>query len=115
MNDRLRKMLDHSKDGKTATKRSLIWGMFMSSTLEASLFMGKNHSEHFHSVENTGKDLTLKQMFDISEKLVVRQSEEIFGVTPINWEDSRSVMKKTSVSRTRRFIHFQILGGALEM
>ena len=34
------------------------------------------------------EDLTLKQMFDISEKLVVGQSDEIFGVTPINWEDS---------------------------
>ena len=30
----------------------------------------------------------MKQMFDISEKLIVGQSDEIFGVTPINWEDS---------------------------
>ena len=27
-------------------------------------------------------------MFDISEKLIVEQSDEIFGVSPINWEDS---------------------------
>ena len=27
-------------------------------------------------------------MFDISEKLIVGQSDEIYGVTPINWEDS---------------------------
>ena len=27
-------------------------------------------------------------MFEISEKLIVGQSGEIFGVTPINWEDS---------------------------
>ena len=27
-------------------------------------------------------------MFDISEKLIVGQSNEIFGVSPINWEDS---------------------------
>ena len=27
-------------------------------------------------------------MFDISEKLIVGQSDEIFEVTPINWEDS---------------------------
>ena len=27
-------------------------------------------------------------MFDISEKLIVGQSDQIFGVTPINWEDS---------------------------
>ena len=27
-------------------------------------------------------------MFDVSEKFVVGQSDEIFGVSPINWEDS---------------------------
>ena len=30
----------------------------------------------------------MKQIFDISEKLIVGQSAEIHGVTPINWEDS---------------------------
>ena len=30
----------------------------------------------------------MKQMFDISEKLIVGQSDEICGVTPIDWEDS---------------------------
>ena len=39
----------------------------------------------FH--QNT-KDLTMKQMFDISEKLITEQSEEIFGISTINWEDS---------------------------
>ena len=29
----------------------------------------------------------MKQMFDISEKFIVGQSDEIFGVSPINWED----------------------------
>ena len=39
----------------------------------------------FH--QNT-EDLTMKQMFDISENLIVEQSDEIYGVKPINWEDS---------------------------
>ena len=43
----------------------------MSSTLEASVFMGKNYSDNLHSIKNTGKNLALKQMFDISEKLMV--------------------------------------------
>ena len=60
----------------------------MSSTLEASVFMEKNYSEILHSIKNTEKNLTLKQMFDTAEKLIVGQSGEIFGVTPINWEDS---------------------------
>ena len=30
----------------------------------------------------------MKQMFDISEKLITEQSDEIFGMSSINWEDS---------------------------
>ena len=29
-----------------------------------------------------------KQMFDISEKLIVEQSDDIFGVSQISWKDS---------------------------
>ena len=57
----------------------------MSSTLEASVFMGKNYQKILHSIKNTGKDLTMKQMFDISEKLIAEQSDEIYGVNTINW------------------------------
>ena len=71
-----------------SNKHSLIWGMFRSSILEASVFMGKNYSDNLHSVRNTGKDLTLKQMFDISEKLTVGLSDEMYGLTPINWDDA---------------------------
>ena len=55
-------------------KHSVIWGMFISSTLQSSVFMGENYSDNWYSIKNT-KDLTMKQMFDISEKLV-------------NWESS---------------------------
>ena len=60
----------------------------MSSTLEASVFMGKNYSEILHSIKNTGNNLTMKQMFDTPEKLRVGQSDEIYEVTPTNCEDS---------------------------
>ena len=59
----------------------------MSSTLQASVFMDKNYSDNLHSIKNT-EDLTMKQMFDISEKLMSEQSDEIYGVNTINWEDS---------------------------
>ena len=40
-----------SKDAmQDSDKHSLIWRMFMSSTFEASVFTGKNYSEHLHSV-----------------------------------------------------------------
>ena len=59
----------------------------MSSTLQASVFMGKEYSDNLHSNKNT-EDLTMKQMLDMSEKLVSEQSDEIYGVNTINWEDS---------------------------
>ena len=37
------------------------------------------YSDILHSVKNTGKHFTLKQMFDISEKLITEQSDEIYG------------------------------------
>ena len=57
VNDRLRKMLDQSsKDAmQDSNKHSLTWRMFVSSTLEASVFMGKNYSENLHSMKNTVK------------------------------------------------------------
>ena len=63
VNDRVRKMLDQpSKDAiQDSNKHSLIWCMFM------SVFKGKNYLEHLDSIKNTGKDLTMKQMFEISE------------------------------------------------
>ena len=50
--------------------------------------MGRNYSDNLHSIKNTGENLTLKRMFDISEKLIVGQSHEIFGVSQISWENS---------------------------
>ena len=61
--------------------------MFMSSTLQASVFMVKNYSDNLHSIKSTGKDLTMKQMFDISEKLITEQGE-IYGVKTIDFQDS---------------------------
>ena len=59
-------------------------GMFMSSTLQASVFMVKNDSDNVHSTKNS-KDLTVKQMFDTTEKLITAQSDEINGIRTINW------------------------------
>ena len=77
--------------------------------------------EKLHSIKNTGNDLTLKQMFDMSEKLIVGQSDEFF------WSVSSqlgkilhgsiclwSMMKKSSVSRMQRFMYSQILCFVLE-
>ena len=56
----------------------------MAVTMESAVFMGKNFQNNRHSIANT-TDLTLKQMFDISAKLVGEQ-DEIFKVDTIPWE-----------------------------
>ena len=62
-------------------EHSIIWGIFMAATMNAATFMGKNFMDNQNSIKNS-TDLTLKKMFDISEKLVSEQ-EEIFNVNKI--------------------------------
>ena len=57
----------------------------MSVTMESAVFMGKNFQNNPNSIVNT-TDLTLKQMFDISTRLVSEQ-DEISGVETIGWEN----------------------------
>ena len=57
----------------------------MSVTMEPAVFMGKKYLNNCHSIANT-KDLTLKQMFDISTRLVSEQ-DEISGLETIGWEN----------------------------
>ena len=89
VNDQVRKRQNQSANDATkdSDKHSVIWRMFMSSTLQASVFMEKNYSDNCHSIKNT-EDLTMKQMFDIFEKLITEQSHEIYGMSTINWEHS---------------------------
>ena len=90
VNGRLRKMLHRSPEDsmQDIDKRSMIWRKFMSLTVEASVFMGKNYSDKLYSIKNTGENLTLKQMFEISEQLILEQSDDIFGVAQISLESS---------------------------
>ena len=87
VNDQVRKRQKRSSMNVTENdeKYSVIWRMFISVTLESAVFMGKNYSDNWHSIKNT-KDLTMKQMFDISAKLVSEQ-DEIYGVKTIDWEN----------------------------
>ena len=74
VNDQVQKRQKQSSKyaTKDSDKHSVIWGMFMSSTLRASVFMVKNYSDNWHSIKNT-EDLTMKQMFDTSEQLITEQ------------------------------------------
>ena len=60
-------------------------GMFMAVTMESAVFMWKNYLNICQPIANT-TDLTLKQMFDISTRLVSEQNE-ISGLETIGWEN----------------------------
>ena len=87
MNDQVRKRQKRSSMNVTENeeKHSMIFGMFMSVTMESAVFMRKNYSDKLHSIKNT-ENLTLKQMFHISTRLVSEQ-DEIYGVKTIDWEN----------------------------
>ena len=67
----------------TGEEHSIIWGMFMAATMNAATFMGKNFSGIQNSIMNS-TDLTQKQMFDITAKLVGEQ-DEINNLDNIQW------------------------------
>ena len=63
-----------SNVAESCTEHSIIWGMFMATTLNAATFMGKNFST-IQSVVKNHESLTLKQMFDVTAQLVNNQEE----------------------------------------
>ena len=70
-----------SNVAESGDEHSIIWGMFMATTLNAATFMGKNFST-IQSVVKNHESLTLKQMFDVTAQLVNNQ-EEINGLDKI--------------------------------
>ena len=86
VNDQVRKRQKRiSSVTGNGEEHSMIWGMFMAVTMESAIFMEKNFQNNRNSIVNTA-DLALKQMFDISAKLVTEQ-EEISGLETIGWEN----------------------------
>ena len=73
-----------SNVAESGEEHSIIWGMFMATTLNAATFMGKNFSTIQSFVKNY-EDLTLKEMFDVTAQLVNNQ-DEINGLDKIQWE-----------------------------
>ena len=103
--DQVRKRQKRSSMNVTENeeKHSMLWGMFMSVTLESAVFMGKNYLDNRHSITNT-KDLRLKQIFDISARLVSEQNE-ISGLETIGWENNS--WKYMSLIGDERVINLQ--------
>ena len=53
-----------SDDAEDCTEHSIIWGMFMATTLNAVTFMGKSYSTMQNVVQNE-ENLALTQMFEL--------------------------------------------------
>ena len=81
--------------------------MLTVATMNAATFMGMNFLDNENSIINT-TDLTLKKIFDISEKLVSEQ-EEIDHV-----DNMDKVMKPFSVFNAQKSTSSQILCCVLE-
>ena len=105
VNDQVRKRQKRSSMNLTENgeKHSMMWGMFMFVTMESAVFMGMNYLNNCHSIANT-KDLTLKQKFDISARLVSEQ-DEISGMETIGWENHS--WKYMSLIGEERIINLQ--------
>ena len=69
-----------SSNAENCTEHSIIWGMFMATTLNAATFMGKNYSTIQSVVKN--HESTLKQMFDVTAQ-IIHNEEEITGLDKI--------------------------------
>ena len=75
-----------SSVAESGEEHSIIWRMFMATTMNAATFMGKSFSTIQSFVQNY-EGLTLKQMFDVTAQLVNNQ-EEINGLDKILWGKS---------------------------
>ena len=72
-----------SNVAESDAEHSIILGGFMAATMNAATFTGKNFSTIQNFIMNS-EDLTLKQMFDITAKLVSDQ-DEINCLDKIYW------------------------------
>ena len=75
----------------------------MAVPMESAVFMGKKYQHNCHSIANT-TDLTLRQMFDISARLVSEQ-DEISRLETMGWENHS--WKYLSLIGDERIINLQ--------
>ena len=63
---------------------AMIWGIFMSATMNAAVHLGQGHQENLRTTKNTDFE-EAEPLCDISQKLILNQSEELFGISTIHW------------------------------
>ena len=53
--------------------------------MKAAIHLGEDHNENFVTYRNTNFD-ALKTLFDITQKLILKQKHEILNVSTIEWQ-----------------------------
>ena len=92
-----------SNVAESGEEHSIKWRMFMATTLTAATFMGKNFSTIQSFIMNS-EDLALKQMFDVTAKLVGEQ-DEINNSDNIHWR--KNSWKRLSLIGVETVINLQ--------
>ena len=93
-----------SNVAESGEEHSIIWGMFMAATMNAATFMGKNFSTIQNFIMNS-EDLTLKQMFDITAKLVSDQWFGQYSLGKESWRQLSLIGDETVVNLQRRKVY----------
>ena len=81
---RIRQKRMSNNVAEDCTEHSIIWGMFMATTLNAATFMGKNYSTMRNVLQNEEK-ITLKQMFDVTAA-TINNDEEVYCLDKIEYQ-----------------------------
>ena len=81
---RIRQKRMSNNVAEDCTEHSIIWGMFMATTLNAATFMGKNYSTMRNVVQN-GEKITSKQMFDVTAT-TINNDEEVYCLDKIEYQ-----------------------------
>ena len=81
---RIRQKRMSNNVAEDCTEHSIIWGMFMATTLNAATFMGKSYSTMRNVVQN-GEKITLKQMFDVTAT-TMNNDEEVYCLNKIEYQ-----------------------------
>ena len=88
VNERVRAILNRSPGNELVDKHSLTCGLFMTSSMHAAIFLGKDYTENLHSVRSTDQKPTVQKLFDVTQKLIREQKLEISGVSESCWGNS---------------------------
>ena len=70
----------------------LVWGIFMTSSLHATICLGTEYSENLQFIRNTGQKPIVQKLFDAIDTLIREQELEIWGVSELScrggkWEE----------------------------